>query len=191
MTAGKGLIHAEISSAEFMKNGGDLEILQLWVNLPAKYKMVQPAYKGLQKKDIPSIELDNGRIILHAVSGDWNGTKGAFSPLADIALATIFIRSGGVYDIDIAAERNIFFYVIKGGVSVNGQRAKIHQLVEFNNDEGSTKVEALEESVILFGYALPFNEPIVAQGPFVMNTEQEIRTAYEDYRKGAFGIWKE
>ncbi|MGV8879252.1 MAG: pirin-like C-terminal cupin domain-containing protein [Sphingobacteriaceae bacterium] len=81
--------------------------------------------------------------------------------------------------------------MIKGSVSVSGQRAEIHQLVKFNNDEESIKVEAFAESVILFGHALPFNEPIIAQGPFVMNTEQEIRTAYEDYRKGAFGIWED
>lgn len=191
MTAGKGLIHTEVSSKEFMKNGGDLEILQLWVNLPAKYKMTEPKYIGLQKKDIPSIELDNGKVTMNAVSGNWEGVKGAFTPLADVQLATIYFKQGGTYQASIDAERNILIYVIKGKVNVNGQEAKTHQLIVFNNDGSEINIEALEESIILFGHALPFNEPIVAQGPFVMNTEEEIKQAYQDYRDGKFGVWKE
>lgn len=190
MTAGKGLIHAEVSSEDFIKNGGDLEILQLWVNLPAKYKMVQPSYKGLQKEDIPTVELNDGKVAINAVSGDWQGAKGAFSPLVDIQLASIYFKAGGVYQTSIAAERNIFFYVVKGKVRVNGQEAKMHDLVAFNHDSEGIKTEALEDSIILFGHAVPFNEPIVAQGPFVMNTQEEIRQAYQDYRNGAFGEWE-
>jgi quercetin 2,3-dioxygenase len=190
MTAGKGLIHAEVSSEDFIKNGGDLEILQLWVNLPAKYKMVQPSYRGLQKKDIPTVELDGGKVAVNAVSGDWAGAKGAFSPLVDIQLASIYFKAGGVYETSIGAERNIFFYVVKGKVKVNGQEAKMHDLVAFNHDSEEIKTGALEDSIILFGHAIPFNEPIVAQGPFVMNTQEEIMQAYQDYRNGAFGEWK-
>lgn len=191
MTAGKGLIHAEVSSEEFIKNGGELEILQLWVNLPAKYKMVDPAYTGLQKKNIPTIERDNGNVTLQVISGKWDDTKGAFKPLVDIQLATLFFKPTGTYNTSISIERNIFFYVIKGKIRVNGQEAKMHELVEFQNDDERLQIEALEESIVLLGHALPFNEPIVAQGPFVMNTEAEIMKAYQDYRNGAFGIWKE
>ncbi|RYZ49984.1 MAG: pirin family protein, partial [Chitinophagaceae bacterium] len=81
MTAGKGLIHAEVSSEQFKNMGGPLEILQLWVNLPAKLKMAEPAYTGLQKEEIPSIVLDNGKVTLHLVSGEWNGSKGPVQPL--------------------------------------------------------------------------------------------------------------
>lgn len=189
MTAGKGLIHTEVSSKEFMKNGGDLEILQLWVNLPAKYKMVDPKYIGLQKNDIPAIEMDNGKVSIDVVSGNWEGTKGAFTPLVDIELATIHFKQGGTYKTSISSERNIFFYVVKGKVKVNDQDAKMHQLVEFNNDGDEIKIEDLEESIILLGHAFPFNEPIVAQGPFVMNSEDEIKKAYQDYRDGKFGVW--
>ncbi len=191
MTAGRGLIHSEISSEEFKKNGGELELLQLWVNLPAKLKMTEPKYTGLQKTDIPEVELDNGRVIIHAVSGNWEGTKGAFDPLVDIQLATINFATGGNYRTSIDAERNIFFYVIKGKVKVNGSEAKMHQLVEFNNDGNEIEIEAIEESLILLGHALPFHEPIVAQGPFVMNSSEEIRQAYQDYRNGKFGNWTE
>jgi quercetin 2,3-dioxygenase len=186
MTAGKGLIHAEVSSQEFMKNGGPLEILQLWVNLPAKLKMTAPKYTGLQKNEIPEISPDNGKVTIQVISGNWEDTKGAFSPLVDIQLATIFLKPGGTYTTSINPARNIFFYMVKGKVVVNGLEAKIHQLVEFNNIGDAIKIEASEDSIILFGHALPFNEPIVAQGPFVMNTETEIMQAYQDYRNGKF-----
>lgn len=189
MTAGKGLIHAEVSSREFMQKGGDLEILQLWVNLPAKYKMVEPAYTGLQKEDIPVIELDEGRVRIEVVSGNWGGTKGAFSPITDIQLAVVRIKAGGIYEKAISDERNIFFYVVKGNLRVNGQSATTHQLVEFTNEEPELMIEAFEDSILLLGHALPFNEPIVAQGPFVMNTEEEIQQAYADYQRGLFGSW--
>ena len=190
MTAGKGLIHAEISSAEFMKDGGELEILQLWVNLPAKFKMVDPAYRGLQKNDIPAKELDNGRVTINAISGHWEETQGAFQPLVDIRLATVIFQSQGKYQTNIAEDRNIFFYVVKGNLTVNGQPIKMRELVEFNNTGNELSIEATEESTILIVHALPFNEPIVAQGPFVMNTENEIERAYQDYREGKFGVWK-
>ena len=191
MTAGRGLIHSEVSSEEFKKNGGELEILQLWVNLPARLKMTEPKYEGKQQEDIPEITSDGGKVSIHAVSGDWEGTKGAFNPLVNIELATIDFKKGGIYCTSINAERNIFFYVIKGKVKVNDSEAKMHQLVEFNNEGKEIEIEAEEESIVLLGHALPFNEPIVAQGPFVMNSSEEIRQAYHDYRTGKFGNWED
>ena len=189
MTAGKGLIHAEVSSADFMKRGGQLEILQLWVNLPARYKMVEPVYQGKQKNEIPTIELEEGDVRVTVVSGNWSGTQGAFKPLADIALATVFIKKGAVYKTAIAADQNIFFYVVKGAVTVNGQTAMMRELVEFAQEGKLLQVEAQEDSLILLGHAKPFQEPILAHGPFVMNTMEEIHQAYDDYNNGAFGTW--
>ena len=189
MTAGRGLIHAEVSSADFMKHGGQLEILQLWVNLPARYKMVEPVYQGKQKNEIPIIDLEEGEVQLTAVSGKWNGTEGAFKPLVDIALATVFIKKGAVYKTAIAADHNIFFYVVKGAVKVNGQMAVMRELVEFALEGKLLQVEAQEDSLILLGHAKPFEEPILAHGPFVMNTMDEIHQAYDDYNSGAFGTW--
>lgn len=191
MTAGRGLIHSEVSSEEFIKQGGELELLQLWINLPAKLKMTEPNYAGLQENQIPEVKVDDGKVTIHAVSGEWEGTKGAFNPLVDIQLATINFDKEGNYHPRIDAERNIFFYVIKGKIKVNGSEAKMHQLVEFNNDGSDIEIEAGEESIVLLGHALPFNEPIVAQGPFVMNTPEEIRQAYHDYRSGKFGNWSD
>ncbi|UOG74876.1 pirin family protein [Hymenobacter tibetensis] len=189
MTAGSGLIHAEVSSPEFKRTGGPLEILQLWVNLPAKDKMTAPAYTGLQEPEIPTVTLDEGRVAIHAVSGEWAGTAGAVQPLTDMQLATINFQAGGKWQLPIPAERTIFFYTIRGKLRVNGQETEALRLTEFNYDGDELHIEALSDAVLLLGHALPFQEPIVAAGPFVMNSENEIRQAYQDYQAGKFGRW--
>ena len=190
MTAGSGLIHAEISSPAFKRTGGDLEILQLWVNLPAKDKLTTPHYIGLQAPEIPTVTLDEGRVRIHAVSGEWNGTKGAVQPLADIQLATIDLQAGGKLNLTVPADHTIFFYIIRGKLRVNGTETEALRLVEFNYDGDDLHVEALTDAVLLLGHAKPFEEPIVAYGPFVMNTTEEIEQAYREYRAGKFGTWK-
>lgn len=190
MTAGSGLIHAEVSSPAFKQSGGPLEILQLWVNLPAKDKMVAPRYIGLQKPEIPEVGLDEGRVVIHAVSGEWAGTSGAVQPLADIQLATINFKADGRVTLPIPAEHTVFFYTIQGKLRVNGQETEALRLAEFNHDGDTLEIEALTDAVLLLGHAQPFQEPIVAYGPFVMNTEAEIEQAYQEYRAGKFGAWK-
>ncbi|MCC3160719.1 pirin family protein [Hymenobacter sp. 15J16-1T3B] len=190
MTAGRGLIHAEVSSPEFKRQGGPLEILQLWVNLPARHKMTEPRYVGLQEPDIPRVSLDEGRVSLQAVSGEWAGTPGAVQPLADIALATVHFKAGGTLTLSIPAAHTIFFYVVRGRLRVQEQETEALRLVEFNHDGDDLRIEALSDAVLLLGHALPFHEPIVAYGPFVMNTQQEIQQAYQDYQAGKFGQWR-
>ncbi|WP_426058898.1 pirin family protein [Hymenobacter sp. B1770] len=189
MTAGSGLIHAEVSSDNFKKQGGPLEILQLWVNLPAKDKMTTPRYIGLQKNEIPTATLDGG-VVIHAVSGQWAGTAGAVEPLADVQLAWLELPAGANITLPIAADRSIFFYVVRGSLQVNGTTTQDRQLVEFNHDGDELTIQASTDAVLLLGHAQPFQEPIVSYGPFVMNTEAEIQQAYRDYQRGAFGSWK-
>lgn len=186
MTAGSGLIHTEVSSDHFKKNGGNLEILQLWINLPAKLKMTSPQYKGFQQEEIPVAEEDNGKIKIQVIAGQWKETRGAHIPLSDIQLNTIWLQKTGTLSLHIPVDRNIFFYIVKGRLTVNGLATERLCLVEFNNDEEELEIKAEEESVIIFGHAVPFNEPVVAQGPFVMNTEEEIIQAYQDYQSGKF-----
>jgi hypothetical protein len=189
MTAGRGLIHAEVSSDEFMDKGGPLEILQLWLNLPAKLKMSEPRYIGLQKENIPLLSLDNGNVKLQLISGEWESKKGAFESLSNIFLSTLYFSAGGSFETTVPKEHNIFFYVARGEVNVDGQKAEARQLVEFNNDSEELTVKAEKDSIIIFGHAKPFNEPVIAQGPFVMNTMDEIHQAYRDYQQGKFGSW--
>jgi quercetin 2,3-dioxygenase len=189
MTAGSGLIHAEVSSPEFKMQGGPLEILQLWINLPAEYKMTSPFYKGLQKEDIPKVNLVEGKAVLNLISGEFDGIKGPFESLTSVFMSTISLDEDAAMGLNIPKEKSIFFYVVKGSVAVNKVNVAARNLVEFENDSTELEVHALKGSFILFGYADPILEPMVAQGPFVMNSEAEIQQAYEDYRQGKFGTW--
>jgi redox-sensitive bicupin YhaK (pirin superfamily) len=189
MTAGSGLIHAEVSSSDFKRNGGDLEILQLWLNLPAAKKMITPNYVGLQQEEIPSLDLDGGKVKVQQLFGVWNGVRGAFEGTFPIAMSTIYLEKGGKFEKEIPAEENIFFYIVRGGLTVNGTEVLFRNLVEFDNSGQKIEVEAIENSILILGQALPFNEPMVAQGPFVMNTQKQIQEAYADYQAGKFGSW--
>jgi hypothetical protein len=189
MTAGRGLIHAETSSKNFKDNGGPLEILQLWINLPAKLKMTEPKYIGKQKDEIPSISLNDGLAKLNLISGIFNGTRGAFETLTDIFLSTISFNGNSKLELTAPKDQNIFFYIIRGNIKINDIPIEALHLIEFNNDNKLISFDAEKETVILFGHAKPFNEPVVAYGPFVMNSEEEIDAAYEDYRNGKFGTW--
>lgn len=186
MTAGSGIIHSENSSDEFKKNGGVEEVLQLWINLPAKLKMTQPKYIGLQKEEIPKLKFDNNNVTINLISGSLGNGKGAVDTLTDVFTSYIELKTGGVFNINVERERNILFYVVDGKVKVNNQIAEKLYLVEFGNDDEEIKVEALEDTIIIFCHGKPLNEPVVSYGPFVMNTEGEIRQAMIDYQSGKF-----
>ena len=133
---------------------------------------------------------DEGRVLIHAVSGQWAGTAGAVQPLTAINLATIDFKAGGQVRLPIPAAHTVFFYTIRGTLRVNGQQTEARKLTEFNYDGDELLIEALTDAVLLLGHAAPFREPILAYGPFVMNTEDEIRQAYQDYEAGKFGVWR-
>lgn len=187
MIAGKGLIHAEVSSEEFKKEGGPLELLQLWINLPAKYKLTEPYYKGLQKNEIPSLWLDGDKVIAHLIFGMWKGLDAAYDPLTDIHLARIDLKENGKTCFVVSKEQNILLYVVKGNIQVNNKKIAEHHLAVFAHDDERVEITAITDAMILFGYATPFREPLVTRGPFVMNTREEIIQAYEDYHNGKFG----
>jgi hypothetical protein len=189
MTAGSGLIHAEVSSDNFKRKGGKLEILQLWLNLPAAKKMTEPRYLGLQKEEIASFELDGGKVSVQQLFGSWDGVKGSFDPSFPLTMSTIFFQSGGKISKSISTDENIFCYLVSGSLEINGAAVNFRNLVEFETYGTEIQIEASEDSILILGHALPFNEPMVAQGPFVMNTQEQIREAYQDYQSGKFGSW--
>lgn len=187
MTAGSGLVHAELSPEEFKRRGGPLEILQLWVNLPARLKMTAPKYVGLQRDDIPSVAADEGRVGIDAISGTWEGTTGPIASLTDVQMAVLRFAPRGFLRIPVAAGRAIFLYVVRGEMVIGGAAAPAFNLVELNDDGDSVDLGAAAESVVLFGHAPPLHEPMVAYGPFVMSTQEEIAQAVRDYQAGKFG----
>jgi redox-sensitive bicupin YhaK (pirin superfamily) len=189
MTAGSGLIHAEISPREFLETGGPLEILQLWVNLPPHLKMTQPAYTGLQKEDIPALSLDGGRVTMHLSAGEWEGTRGPVQSLTGVFMSTIDFKAGGRLRVRDLAERNVFLYVVRGALQagVADDRISAFHLVELGHEGDEVEMTAIEDSVVLFGHAEPIGAPVVAHGPFVMNSRAEIEQAIRDYQAGKFG----
>jgi redox-sensitive bicupin YhaK (pirin superfamily) len=187
MTAGSGLVHAEISPAEFLKTGGPLEILQLWVNLPPHLKMTKPAYVGLQQADIPAIVVDEGRVTVNLVAGEFAGRTGPFKSLTGVFMSTIAFRAGARLHLDGLAERNVFLYVVRGNIDIGADRASTMHLAQFNDGGESIEITASEDALVLFGHAEPTRAPLVSHGPFVMNTQAEINQAISDYQAGLFG----
>ena len=186
MTAGSGLIHAELSPPGFKRDGGAMEILQLWVNLPSGLKMAPPAYKGLQREDILALKLSEGAT-LNLIAGSFGDQRGPVETLSGHFMATVELKAGAAVELAAPAARTVFFYVVRGRVRTGGQEIGQWKLAEFNGDGDTVAVEALEDAYVLFGHGEPINEPVVAYGPFVMNTRDEINAAIQDYQAGKFG----
>jgi quercetin 2,3-dioxygenase len=186
MTAGSGLIHAELSPKAFKEKGGPLEILQLWVNLPSRLKMSKPAYVGLQREHIPVMNIGDGAR-LSVIAGDFMGMPGSIRSVCNHFMSTLELRRGARATVPVPPARNVFFYVVHGQLRVNGQDVEKWRLVEFNNDGELINIEAQENAYIVLGHGDPLNEPVVAQGPFVMNTREEIVQAIQDFQAGKFG----
>ncbi len=186
MTAGSGLIHAELSPPGFKREGGPMEILQLWVNLPSRLKMAAPAYTGLQREDIPALALSEGAT-LNLIAGSLGDQRGPVETLSGHFMATLELKAGAAVELPAPAARAVFFYVVRGRVRTGGHEISQWKLAEFNADGDTVRVEALEDAYVLFGHGEPINEPVVAHGPFVMNTREEIIAAIQDYQAGKFG----
>lgn len=187
MTAGRGIVHAELSPPSFMRDGGPLEILQLWVNLPANLKMSEPGYIGLQREDIPVLEEDEGKVRLHLVAGTWRAHEGPVHSLTGHFMSTMQFAPGGQLRIGELRGRNVLLYVIRGAVTVSGDLVSSMHLAELGSEGETVHISSADGALVLFGHAAPIGEPVVAHGPFVMNTREEIAAAISDYQAGRFG----
>lgn len=184
MTAGKGIIHSEVSSEEFKKNGGEEEVLQLWMNLPAKLKMVDPAYEGYHAHELATLNGEGYSV--HIVSGEIQGKQGPHDSISGLTLSYVRLNEGATFKDEIPEGRTIFLYVVKGTISVDGEQAQRYQLVQMGQEGSALSLSAEEDSIILYGHGEPLNEPKVAQGPFVMNSVGELKQAFLDYQEGKF-----
>ncbi|KIN17063.1 pirin family protein [Vreelandella titanicae] len=186
MTAGSGIVHAEISPEEFLRDGGPLEILQLWVNLPSHLKMSEPRYVGLQQESIPAIALPGGGE-LNLIAGEWQGSVGPINSLTGVFMSTLRLPAGSHEQLPVASGRQVFLYVVDGDVTVGGEPVKPHHLIEVDRTGDSLDIEASSDARLLFGHGDVIDEPVYSHGPFVMNTREEIVQAVEDYQNGKFG----
>jgi redox-sensitive bicupin YhaK (pirin superfamily) len=187
MTAGRGIVHAEVSPREFMERGGPLEILQLWVNLPPALKMTAPRYVGLQRDQIPAIASADGKVRMHLVSGRYGDTTGPVASLTGVFMSTVEMQAGGLLHLDGLRDRNVFLYVVRGVASVAPDIVSAFHLAELDTEADELEIRAEQDCVLLLGHAEPIREPVVSHGPFVMNTRAEIDQAIRDYQAGRFG----
>jgi redox-sensitive bicupin YhaK (pirin superfamily) len=171
-----------------------LEILQLWVNLPSRLKMTPPRYTGVQGSGIPAISIGNGngngegngKATLHLVSGEFGGVLGPITSLTGVFMSTVRLAAGAKTLLPAPHCRKVFLYVVRGNVSVTGTPVMPWQLVSMNDDGEVVEIAATSDAVLLYGHAAPIGEPVVARGPFVMNTAEEIARAVTDYHAGKF-----
>ena len=187
MTAGSGLIHEEISPQNFKRDGGPLEILQLWVNLPARLKMTPPRYVGLQRDQIPTLRAADGHSEVNLIAGNLHGKEGPVHSLTGVFMVTWDSQPAGRVRFDGLAGRDVFLYVVRGEVTVAGTAVAAFNLAELGEGD-AIEIEATTQATVLFGHADPIDEPVVSHGPFVMTSEDEIRQAYADYGAGRFNV---
>jgi redox-sensitive bicupin YhaK (pirin superfamily) len=186
ITAGMGIIHSESSSQSFIDTGGNLEIIQVWINLPKALKMVQPNYQMFNKTEIPVIEQTKGKI--NVISGNVGSTHGPIQSLTHITALTVEMQANGKVSFDLPENHNGVIYQLSGDTNVNGTSLKSMQLLQL--DSSGTQVEILSDtnSKLLVLSGNPIDEPKKMWGPYVMNTQTEIMEALRDYDMGKMGF---
>lgn len=186
MTAARGILHEEMHSMDFTRNGGTLEMIQLWVNLPAKDKMSKPGYQEILNANIPVVDLPEGIGRLRLIAGEYNGVKGAAKTFTPINLWDMRAKVGSNVSLSVPEGHNAMLLVLMGRVSHDGEDVSERQIVYFSDKGDTISFKVEEEAALLLMTGEPIDEPIAGRGPFVMNTEAEIRTAISDYTTGKF-----
>jgi redox-sensitive bicupin YhaK (pirin superfamily) len=186
MTAASGILHEEFHSKAFTEKGGAMEMVQLWVNLPAKDKMLPPGYQTLMDGEIPSVAIDGGRV--RVIAGEYAGARGPAKTFTPINIWDVRLNAGAKTEFALPEGHTLALLVQSGSVKLHtGQFAGASQFVLFERDGGAIAVEAESDAKLLVLSGEPINEPVVQYGPFVMNTEGEIRQAITDFNAGKFG----
>lgn len=188
MTAAKGILHEEFHSPAFARRGGALEMVQLWVNLPAKNKMAEAGYQTIVDADIPVLPLANDAGQLRLIAGEFAGARGPARTFTPIDVWDLRLNPGKPVTLDLHAGRNTALVILRGTLLINGQEiARQGQLALFERDGRQVTLESNDDAKVLLLSGEPIDEPIVGHGPFVMNTEQEIHQAFADFQSGKFG----
>ncbi len=188
MTAGAGIVHEEFHSPAFAKSGGRFEMIQLWVNLPAKDKMTPPGYQGITTTQIPRVELADGAGAARVIAGRFDGAEGPARTFTPIDLRDVRLNAGGRASFEVPEGWTTALFVLRGKVRLgSGEEIGEAHLACLERAGTTFNVEALEDTVLLFLNAEPIDEPVVGYGPFVMNTQDEIRQAIADYQSGRMG----
>jgi quercetin 2,3-dioxygenase len=188
MTAGEGIIHEEFHSKDFIRKGGTLQMVQLWVNLPAKSKNAKPGYQTFLKAQIPNVALSQGVGTVRIIAGEFDGQQGLARTFTPINLWDVNLNAGKSAQLQMPDGHTSTFLVLNGDVLANGDReAKEGDLAVFERIGTSIMAEAKMDSRLLVMDGEPIDEPIFGHGPFVMNSREEIQQAFEDFQMGKMG----
>lgn len=187
MNAGKGVIHSERPLKEVAETGGEMEIIQFWVNTPSQYKMEIPQYFALSDEDTPRVVNDK-LIDVAIVSGEMNGVNGPLKGFSELLALRNTFRAGGKFTFHIPINFNAVLYVLNGELEIENKPIKMHEMALFSNDGKELSVLAKEDAQFVILAGEPLNEKVSSYGPFVMNSQSEIIHALNDYQKGKMGF---
>lgn len=189
MTAGAGILHEEFHSRQFAKTGGTLEMIQLWVNLPAKDKMTVPGYQSIVADRIPSIDLPAGAGKVRVIAGHYAGEQGPAHTFTPIDVWDVRLNAEHDATLTLPEGRTLALVVLRGQIRVNGDEQAVSdgQLVLLGQEGTDVQLDAISDAIVLVLSGEPIDEPVAAYGPFVMNTTEEIRQAVDDFNSGRFG----
>jgi hypothetical protein len=187
MTAGSGIVHQEFHSQDFTRKGGTLQMVQLWVNLRAKDKIAKAGYQTLLKVQIPNVELPQNAGNVRVIAGSYGGHEGPAKTFSPINLWDVNLRSGESAELPLPNGHTTTFLVLSGEVEVDGKKAGEGDLAIFARNGDSITVKAKTDAKLLVMDGEPIDEPVVGQGPFVMNSRAEIQQAFKDYQLGHMG----
>jgi redox-sensitive bicupin YhaK (pirin superfamily) len=189
MTAGAGVLHKEYHEKNFDRNGGAFEMVQLWINLPKKHKFAPAKYQSILHAHKPKIELENGMGSVHVIAGEYQGKTGIAKTFSPVNMYDIHLNAGADLTFNLPSTYNSGILVVDGDVLINNsQSVPENHYVQLKNEAGEIRIKANRKTILLVLSGEPLNEPYVNYGPFVMNTEEEIRQAIEDYNNGKFGF---
>jgi quercetin 2,3-dioxygenase len=192
MTAGKAILHKEYHEKRYVEKGGDFQMVQLWINLPAKDKLTAPNYQEIPQAKMGKYELENKKGIVKVIAGQYKTAKGTAKTFTPIHLYDVILEKSAIIDFRFPEHYNTAILLISGKVQVyNSQSVLGDQFVLFENKGTDFVLEASEKSKILVMSGEPINEPVFPYGPFLMNTKAEIEQAFEDYHNGFFGYLEE
>lgn len=189
-TAGRGIIHAEAPTKEFVKKGGELEGIQLWLNLPAKDKMITPNYQHLEDEQIPKLFSDDKKVQLNVIAGHQKEETGLIKTQTAVNVFTAKAEENGIMEISIPENHQSLIYLLEGEILVNNsavlEKGK-NQMITFHQDGNSILFEAKKASTVLILSGAPISEKVTQYGPYVMNTQTEILEAMRDFKQGKMG----
>ena len=188
MTAASGLLHKEYHEETFSKAGGLFQMVQLWVNLPAKYKMTSPKYQEITQAMMGKHILADDKGVLEIIAGEYKNTKGAASTFTPINVYNVKLKKGAIVEIDFPSTFNTGILVVEGSALINGETAATDHFVLFKNEGELITIETSEDTILLVLSGEPINEPIAQYGPFLMNTWEELEQAIRDVSAGKFGV---